>query len=165
MLRAQSEGLIEDFTIAGVSGGRTSEERVPRAWIVLSKAGKKEGTAATVKALEEWSQQNLTKWLRGGFARFRCATCILSHAPGACSDGLTKTRCLERYRCSCLTPTVYLFVITRFSTFDYVFNGRSKRSAPQQARERTCCNKHRQSFDQRQSAYLILRPSPSVKLT
>ena len=66
---AQPGGLIEDVTVAGVSGGRTSDERVPRAWIVLSKAGKKKGVAATVKALEEWSQRNLTKlkWLRGGF--------------------------------------------------------------------------------------------------
>ena len=69
VLRTQPEGLIEDVTVAGVSGGRTSDERVPRAWIVLSKPGKKKGTAATIKALEEWSKQCLTKqkWLRGGF--------------------------------------------------------------------------------------------------
>ena len=66
---AQPEDLINDVVVAGVSGGRTSDEKVPRAWIVLSQAGKRIGAAATVKALEEWSRQNLTKqkWLRGGF--------------------------------------------------------------------------------------------------
>jgi len=68
-LMAQPDGLIEDVVVAGVSGGRTSDEKVPRAWIVLSQAGKRKGAAATIKALEEWSQQSLTKqkWLRGGF--------------------------------------------------------------------------------------------------
>lgn len=66
---AQPDGLVKDVVVAGVSGGRTSDERVPRAWVVLSQTGKKKGAAATIKALEEWSQQNLTKqkWLRGGF--------------------------------------------------------------------------------------------------
>ena len=68
-LMAQPDGLIEDVAVAGVSGGRTSDEKVPRAWVVLSQAGKRKGAAATVKALEEWSRQSLTKqkWLRGGF--------------------------------------------------------------------------------------------------
>jgi hypothetical protein len=66
---AQPDDLVEDITVAGVSGGRTSDERVPRAWIVLSKTGKKKGAAATIKTLEEWSKKSLTKqkWLRGGF--------------------------------------------------------------------------------------------------
>ncbi|KAF9648196.1 acetyl-CoA synthetase-like protein [Thelephora ganbajun] len=68
-LAAQPDGLIKDVVVAGVSGGRTSDEKIPRAWIVLSQAGKKKGAAATIKVLEEWCQQNLTKqkWLRGGF--------------------------------------------------------------------------------------------------
>jgi len=55
--------------VAGVSGGRTPDEKVPRAWVVLSQSGKRKGAAATIKALEEWTQKNLTKqkWLRGGF--------------------------------------------------------------------------------------------------
>ena len=67
-LTAQPDRLIEDIAVAGVSGGRTSDEKVPRAWVVLSRAGKKRGAAATIKTLEEWSQQSLTKqkWLRGG---------------------------------------------------------------------------------------------------
>jgi len=66
---AQPDGLIKDVVVAGVSGGRTSDEKIPRAWIVLSQAGKRKGAAATIKVLEEWSQQSLTKqkWLRGGF--------------------------------------------------------------------------------------------------
>ena len=68
-LLAHPDGLIEDIAVAGVSGGRTLDEKVPRAWIVLNKAGKKKGAAATIKTLEEWSRKNLTKqkWLRGGF--------------------------------------------------------------------------------------------------
>lgn len=66
---AQPDRLVEDVVVAGVSGGRTSDERVPRAWIVLSQAGKKKGAAATIKVLEEWTQRSLMKqkWLRGGF--------------------------------------------------------------------------------------------------
>ena len=68
-LMAQPDGLIEDVLVAGVSGGRTSDEKVPRAWIVLSRAGERKGATATIKVLEEWSQQTSAKykWLRGGF--------------------------------------------------------------------------------------------------
>jgi len=68
-LMAQPDDLISDVVVAGVSGGRTSDEKVPRAWIVLNQAGQKKGAEATIMALEEWSRQNLTKqkWLRGGF--------------------------------------------------------------------------------------------------
>ncbi|KAK7064934.1 hypothetical protein R3P38DRAFT_61554 [Favolaschia claudopus] len=68
VLFAHPEKLISDVSVAGVSGGRTDDEKVPRAWIVLSRAGKKKGAAATIKALEEWHQQSLSKykWLRGG---------------------------------------------------------------------------------------------------
>ena len=69
MLLAQPDRLIDEVVVAGVSGGRTSDEKVPRAWIVLSKAGRRKGDTRTIKVLEEWSQQTLTKqkWLRGGF--------------------------------------------------------------------------------------------------
>ena len=68
-LMAQPDGLIEDVAVAGVSGGRSSDEKIPRAWVVLSRAGKRKGESATIKALEEWSQRSLAKqkWLRGGF--------------------------------------------------------------------------------------------------
>ena len=65
--------LISDATVAGVSGGRTSDEKVPRAWIVLSPLGKDKaagwGPEKTVKELDRWHKENLSKykWLRGGF--------------------------------------------------------------------------------------------------
>lgn len=60
--------LISDVTVAGVSGGRTSDEKVPRAWIVLSGKGKQLGPKAVIKELETWHQDKLSKykWLRGG---------------------------------------------------------------------------------------------------
>ncbi|KAL0061959.1 hypothetical protein AAF712_011243 [Marasmius tenuissimus] len=69
VLLAQPDKLISDVTVAGVQGhGRTSDEKVPRAWIVLSEAGKVKGASAVVKVLEQWQQENLSKykWLRGG---------------------------------------------------------------------------------------------------
>ncbi|TFK34780.1 hypothetical protein BDQ12DRAFT_715112 [Crucibulum laeve] len=68
ILLANPKKLISDATVAGVSGGRTSDEKVPRAWVVLSESGKKLGAAAVVKELEVWHQANLSKykWLRGG---------------------------------------------------------------------------------------------------
>ncbi|KAJ6459596.1 hypothetical protein C8R45DRAFT_1221328 [Mycena sanguinolenta] len=68
VLFAHPDKLISDVTVAGVSGGRTADEKVPRAWIVLSSAGKKKGAPAVIKALEEWHQESLSKykWLRGG---------------------------------------------------------------------------------------------------
>lgn len=62
------EKLISDVTVAGVFGGRTSDEKVPRAWIVLNSAGKKRGASAVIKELDSWHRKNLSKykWLRGG---------------------------------------------------------------------------------------------------
>jgi len=64
----QPEKLINDVTVAGVSGGRTLDEKIPRAWIVLTSAGKKRGSSMVIKELELWYQKNLSKykWLRGG---------------------------------------------------------------------------------------------------
>ena len=60
--------LINDVTVAGVSGGRISDEKLPRAWIVLTPTGKKRGVSAVVRELNTWHQKNLSKykWLRGG---------------------------------------------------------------------------------------------------
>jgi hypothetical protein len=68
VLLQEPRKLITDVSVAGVSGGRTADEKVPRAWIVLSPAGKKLGAAATVKELEKWHEESLSKykWLRGG---------------------------------------------------------------------------------------------------
>lgn len=69
VLLAHPAKFAADVCVAGVSGGRTSDEKVPRAWIVLSDAGKKVGGPAAIQALEKWSKENLSKykWLRGGF--------------------------------------------------------------------------------------------------
>ncbi|KAJ3711570.1 hypothetical protein C8R42DRAFT_688954 [Lentinula raphanica] len=50
---------------------RLEDEKVPRAWVVLSATGKKmykQDKRAVVKALEEWQKENLSryKWTRGG---------------------------------------------------------------------------------------------------
>ncbi|KAF9451833.1 acetyl-CoA synthetase-like protein [Macrolepiota fuliginosa MF-IS2] len=69
VLRAHPQKLVSDVTVAGVAGsGRTVDEKVPRAWIVLSGNGKKVGAAEVVQELERWHQANLSKykWLRGG---------------------------------------------------------------------------------------------------
>ncbi|KAG2033462.1 hypothetical protein BDR03DRAFT_1002101 [Suillus americanus] len=65
---AQPDELITDVSVAGVSGGRTSDERIPRAWIVLSPAGTALGEKEVVIRLNAWVQERLSryKWLRGG---------------------------------------------------------------------------------------------------
>ncbi|KAJ7285273.1 hypothetical protein C8J57DRAFT_1498107 [Mycena rebaudengoi] len=68
VLFAHPGGLLTDVAVAGVSGGRTEDEKVPRAWVVLSSAGEKKGAAAVVQELEDWHKESLSryKWLRGG---------------------------------------------------------------------------------------------------
>jgi len=80
VLMGHPKKLIIDVTVAGVSGGRTDDEKVPRAWIVLSKAGEALGASETIRELEAWHQTNLSryKWLRGGIevvseVSFECA--------------------------------------------------------------------------------------------
>ncbi|EJF63384.1 acetyl-CoA synthetase-like protein [Dichomitus squalens LYAD-421 SS1] len=67
-LLANPDKLVSDVTVAGVSGGRTSDEKVPRAWVVLSDEGRKRGEQVVVQTLLSWVQKNLSKykWLRGG---------------------------------------------------------------------------------------------------
>lgn len=69
-LLAQPDKLIIDVTVAGVSGGRTSDEHVPRSWIVLSPAGVVLGEKEVMARLDAWVQGRLSryKWLRGGIA-------------------------------------------------------------------------------------------------
>ncbi|KAF5348471.1 hypothetical protein D9756_009591 [Leucocoprinus leucothites] len=69
VLLANPKKLITDATVAGVSGhGRTSDEKVPHAWVVLSPRGESLGASAVIKELESWHKKNLSKykWLRGG---------------------------------------------------------------------------------------------------
>lgn len=67
-LLVHPDKLLLDVAVAGVSGGRTSDEKIPRAWIVLSDTGRKKGETATINALETWMSKNLSKYkhLRGG---------------------------------------------------------------------------------------------------
>lgn len=60
--------LISDACVAGVSGGRTSDELLPRAWVVLNEEGRKKGADAVLKELEKWTNDNLSSYkkLRGG---------------------------------------------------------------------------------------------------
>ncbi|KAH9949803.1 hypothetical protein B0H21DRAFT_726036 [Amylocystis lapponica] len=73
VLLAEPDRLIVDTCVAGVSGGRTSDEKNPRAWIVLSDAGRKLGADAVITKLDAWTRQNLSKhkWVRGGFEVIR----------------------------------------------------------------------------------------------
>jgi hypothetical protein len=67
-LLAEPEKLIDDVAVVGVSGGRTADERVPRAWVVLSDAGKRRGADVTIRLLNAHVNKTLSKYkhLRGG---------------------------------------------------------------------------------------------------
>ena len=68
-LRQHPGGLIVDVAVAGVPGARTEDEKVPRAWVVLSDAGKRRGADAVFAVLDDWIRSRLSKhrWIRGGF--------------------------------------------------------------------------------------------------
>lgn len=63
------EQLISDAAVVGVNGSRMTDEKVPRAWIVLTDAGKQRGSQAVFTALDIWVKERLSrhKWLRGGY--------------------------------------------------------------------------------------------------
>ena len=77
VLLANPQGLITDVTVASVGGG-TSDEKVPRAWVVLSEAGKKMGVEKVRAKLETWHQSNLSKYkhLRGGIEIVKEVRCF-----------------------------------------------------------------------------------------
>ena len=90
VIRIHPSKLVADVCVGGVSGGRTSDEKNPRAWIVLSEQGKRLGGAETIKALDEWTRKNLSsyKWVRGGFeivdeVSFRSHLSIMTLPPHA----------------------------------------------------------------------------------
>jgi len=68
VLMANPDKLIMDAAVAGVSGGRTSDEKIPRAWVVLSESAKQKDAREVINVLKSWSEQSLSKykWLRGG---------------------------------------------------------------------------------------------------
>lgn len=86
VLLAHPQRLVSDVTVAGVRGsGRTSDELVPRAWVVLSGNGKSLGAARTKEELEKWHKINLSryKWLRGGI---EVITEVSAHRRFGCSS-------------------------------------------------------------------------------
>ena len=62
--------LVIDVAVAGVRLKTLSgqQDRVPRAWVVLSPLGQKTGKQKTAEELEAWTKQTLSKykWLKGG---------------------------------------------------------------------------------------------------
>ncbi|TFY71711.1 hypothetical protein EVG20_g1297 [Dentipellis fragilis] len=68
VLWLQPDKLFVDVAVAGVPGDRCSDEKVPRAWIVLSDVGRQRGSTAVVSILDEWarSQMGGDKTLQGG---------------------------------------------------------------------------------------------------
>lgn len=83
MLLRHPEGLVIDVTVSGVSGGRTADERVPRAWVVLSPNGRALGATEVVARLDMWIRETLSryKWLRGGIAVVNQVSPILALQP------------------------------------------------------------------------------------
>ncbi|KAF8581025.1 acetyl-CoA synthetase-like protein [Ramaria rubella] len=69
-LLAEPSGIVSDVAVAGVQtpGARTSDDRSPRAWVVLSMQGRVLGEREARERLEHWARKNLSKykWLRGG---------------------------------------------------------------------------------------------------
>ncbi|KIW30803.1 uncharacterized protein PV07_02503 [Cladophialophora immunda] len=55
------EKLVTDACVAGVNNGRGDGSLFPRAWVVLSSEGKKQGAEAVIKKLNEHVGQRLSK--------------------------------------------------------------------------------------------------------
>jgi acyl-CoA synthetase (AMP-forming)/AMP-acid ligase II len=75
--------LIVDVAVAGVSGGRTADEKVPRAWIILSDAGERLGKEAAVRVLDEHVRKTLSKYKHLRYASpIRSITYLLTSRRG-----------------------------------------------------------------------------------
>ena len=68
-IREHPSQFVIDVAVAGVKGERLMDELVPRAWVVLSDAGKERSEEAVLAAIDKWIRSRLSKhkWLRGGF--------------------------------------------------------------------------------------------------
>ena len=96
-LLSHPEHLVSDAAVAGIpGGGRTSDERIPRAWVVLSDAGKalleKDGEVEVLARLEKWTQEQLSKfkWLRGGME-------VVSEIPKTQTGKVLRRVLVEKY--------------------------------------------------------------------
>ncbi|TDL16556.1 acetyl-CoA synthetase-like protein [Rickenella mellea] len=65
---SQPDNIVTDVAVAGVPGGRTHDEKVPRAWLVLSDSGKALGEKEVARRVNAWVEERLSKykWLKGG---------------------------------------------------------------------------------------------------
>ncbi|KIJ64595.1 hypothetical protein HYDPIDRAFT_111963 [Hydnomerulius pinastri MD-312] len=91
-LRAHPDNLIIDVSVAGVSGGRTADERLPHAWIVLSSEGKALGAPETIAKLDAWVRERLSryKWLRGGIS-------VVDQIPKSPTGKVLRRQLVEQY--------------------------------------------------------------------
>ena len=64
---AHPDRLVKDVAVAGVPS-TSKDEKVPRAWLVLSNAGLVLGASETSYKIDHWVKQQLSryKWLTGG---------------------------------------------------------------------------------------------------
>jgi len=102
-LLRQPDNLIIDVTVAGVSGGRTADERVPRAWVVLSPNGEALGASAVATRLDAWVREALSryKWLRGGI-------CVVKQIPKSPTGKVLRRVLVEAYEAESRTRTARL---------------------------------------------------------
>ncbi|KAH8118014.1 acetyl-CoA synthetase-like protein [Phellopilus nigrolimitatus] len=71
VLLTHPQGLVADVAVAGVPPpNNTRDERIPRAWVVLSESGRAVPEAEVLRVLDAWVREQLSryKWLTGGIA-------------------------------------------------------------------------------------------------
>ncbi|KAG6336875.1 hypothetical protein ID866_2201 [Astraeus odoratus] len=102
-IRDHPDNLVDDVTVAGVSGGRTADERVPRAWIVLSPAGMELGASESKKRILAWVRGRLSryKWLRGGIA-------VIDQIPKSSTGKVLRRQLVDQYEAERTEPMARL---------------------------------------------------------
>jgi hypothetical protein len=96
VIREHPSQFVTDVAVAGVKGDRLADGLAPRAWVVLSDTGKKQGVEVVLVALDKWVRSRLSKhkWLRGGFQVVDEA----SHNHGTSKDEVLSVGLRVRYR-------------------------------------------------------------------
>lgn len=89
------EKLVVDVAVAGVSGGRTTDEHVPRAWIVLSAAGRELGGKEATERIDRWVRERLSKykWVRGGIG-------VVDRIPKSPTGKVLRRQLVDEYEAS-----------------------------------------------------------------
>jgi hypothetical protein len=88
MLLTQPDKLIVDVSVVGVSGGRTSDERVPRSWIMLSPADMTLGEKEVMARLDAWVQERLS---RTPFSHIVLHNLLIGHVHWPAKPGVQDT--------------------------------------------------------------------------